>query len=60
MRRHFIKNKNKFILEKDKFDKNIPVDELKLNEKLPDFKSQNKTSIGQLFYGFLEYYSKFK
>jgi len=43
----------------DKFDKDIPVNELRLNEKLPSYTSENTMSLGELFLGFLDYYSKF-
>lgn len=44
----------------DKFDVDINVSELKLNEDLPTFTSQNTQTLGELFAGFLAYYAKFK
>ncbi|RMZ95341.1 poly(A) RNA polymerase GLD2-like, partial [Brachionus plicatilis] len=43
----------------DKFDVDISVSELKLNEDLPTFTSQNSQSLGDLFAGFLNFYAAF-
>jgi hypothetical protein len=45
---------------KDVFDIDKDVKELKLNEKLPDWTSSNMKSLGELFAGFLDFYSNFE
>ena len=45
---------------KDTFDVDKDIRELKLTEKLPDWTSSNMKSLGELFAGFLDYYSNFE
>ncbi|XP_015912364.2 poly(A) RNA polymerase GLD2 [Parasteatoda tepidariorum] len=46
------------ILQPDKYSPNSDVSLLELDEILPNFKSENTENLGQLFVGFLHYYSK--
>lgn len=43
----------------NKFDIQLNVSDLKLNEELPVFTSQNTLTLGELFAGFLDYYANF-
>jgi len=41
-----------------KFNVSIDVRTLRLSEKLPAYTSANRQSLGELFCGFLEYFSR--
>lgn len=36
------------------------INSIDMNEELPSFNSENKQTLGELFLGFLEYYSNFE
>ncbi len=46
-----------FLHFQDKFSSRQDVRMLKLNEKLPEYSSNNSSSLAELFVGFLHYYA---
>ena len=56
----FLKNLNKIYSFKDKFDIKIDIRPLRLNDDACTWTSSNTQTLGELFVGFLEFYSNFE
>jgi hypothetical protein len=56
----FLKILNKIYSFKDKFDIKIDIRTLRLNDDVCTWTSSNTQTLGELFVGFLEFYSNFE
>lgn len=44
----------------DKFSNDNNIHHIDIHEKMPQYKSENNQTLGELFYGFLQYYTYFE